>query len=229
MRQHCGLANLVTSLSISAGYVALLVGSSQVGLAAALVVLAATLDGIDGPLARRAGGDRTFGAQLDSLADLLCFCVVPASTLYHVTGDQPRLIAALASALVVLTGAWRLARFPLVQAQGYFVGLPTPAAGCLLMLLLVVAPAPVALVGAAVLSALMVSTIRFPSASRAVARVRPGRRAHALRLRFHRQGTPTPRIPGRGRGHRSPRSAPRRQRGKRASRVLAGLHRPGRR
>jgi phosphatidylserine synthase len=88
VRQHVRPANVVTSLSICAGFLALVATSSQLALATALVLLAALLDVVDGALARRAGGDRTFGAQLDSLADLLCFCVVPALALHHASSSQ---------------------------------------------------------------------------------------------------------------------------------------------
>jgi phosphatidylserine synthase len=53
---------------------------------------------------------------------------------------------------VVVAGAWRLSRFPLVQEQGHFVGLPTPAAGVTIMLLVLATPSVAALVGAGVLS-----------------------------------------------------------------------------
>jgi phosphatidylserine synthase len=76
------VANTLTSLNLIAGFAALLLTSINPGLATALVVVAAILDVLDGALARTVGGDHTFGAQLDSLADLECFCVVPAFTIY---------------------------------------------------------------------------------------------------------------------------------------------------
>ena len=229
MREHVRLANLVTSVSFVAGFVALVLTSSQLAVATALVLLAALLDGVDGALARRAGGDRTFGAQLDSLADLLCFCVVPAFALHQVAPSAVAVGGVLVGCCVVLAGAWRLSRFPLVQVQGHFVGLPTPAAGVVLMVLALATPAGVALAGALVLSALMVSSLRFPTVLAAAASVRPGDRAYALRRQLGRR--PPPLVPRalaraqRPRGHRP--GAGRQRRPGRAGHVLGTLRRRG--
>jgi CDP-diacylglycerol--serine O-phosphatidyltransferase len=198
VREHVVPANVVTSISLSAGVVALLLDPAQVGLASALVVLAGVLDGVDGALARRRGGDHVFGAQLDSLADLLCFCVVPAVVLARSVGaGSPSLATAVAVAFV-LGGAWRLARFPLVTEQDCFVGLPTPAAGASAMLLALWAPPYVALVGALVLAGLMVSSLRVPTVL-AAASMRPGRRAPDRQGRTRGLRTSRVRLVGRGR------------------------------
>ncbi len=230
MRQHVRPANLVTSVSLTLGFLALLVVPHRVGLATTLVLLAAGLDGLDGALARRSGGDHTFGAQLDSLADLVCFCVVPAFTLHHAVVSGPSAPAVLAPCAVVVAGAWRLARFPLVQQQGHFVGLPTPVAGGLIMLLVLWAPVVVALLGAVVLSALMVSSIRFPTVLAAATTVRPGHRAHALRRRFGRRPALVPRVLARARRRRLQRPIVHQGRAYgRAGQVLNTLRRGGRR
>ena len=229
MRQHVRPANLVTSVSICAGFLALVATASRLALATVLVLLAALLDGVDGALARRAGGDRTFGAQLDSLADLLCFCVVPALALHHASASQRPVTGVLAGSCVVLAGAWRLSRFPLVQEQGHFVGLPTPAAGVTIMVLALATPSAVALVGAVALSALMVSSIRFPSVLAAAASVRPGDRAHALRRQLGRRPQRlVPHVVARARRPRGGRPATRRlRRVGRAGQVLGHLRRGG--
>lgn len=138
MRRHVVPANVVTSISLSAGVVALLLDAARVGLSTVLVVVAGVLDGVDGCC----GSDHVFGEQLDSLTDLLCFCVVPAVVLPRSVGvGSPSLATAVAVAVAfVLGGAWRLARFPLVKEQACFVGLPTPAAGASTMLLALWAP-----------------------------------------------------------------------------------------
>jgi CDP-diacylglycerol---serine O-phosphatidyltransferase len=229
VRQHVRPANLVTSVSICAGFLALVATSSRLALATALILLAALLDVVDGALARRAGGDHTFGAQLDSLADLLCFCVAPALALHHASSAQPPVTGVLAGSSVILAGAWRLSRFPLVQEQGHFVGLPTPAAGVTIMLLVLGTPPGAALVGAVVLSALMVSSIRFPSVLAAAASVRPGDRAHALRRQLVRRRPPfVPLALARARRPRGRRPATGRpRRAGRAGQVLGTLRRGG--
>jgi CDP-diacylglycerol--serine O-phosphatidyltransferase len=221
VRPHLRLANLVTSISLLTGLLALLLVPTSLGVVVGLVLLAAALDTVDGALARRAGGDHTFGAQLDSLSDFLCFCVVPAAALHSVSPDGAPWLGAVAGGAVVVAGAWRLSRFPLVQVHGAFVGLPTPAAGCLLLALVLWAPFAVALLGALALSVLMTSSLRFPSVVTAAAKVRPGNRPQGWRpprrparvlARARRKG------PGRPfRGRRSPR--------RRAEQVLGSLRR----
>ena len=105
MRQHLTLPNAVTSLGLALGFTALCLVPVEPALALVLVLLAAVLDGVDGTLARRAGGDRTFGAQLDSLTDLLCFCAVPAFALQQIALEDDPVLGVVASSGFVLAGA----------------------------------------------------------------------------------------------------------------------------
>lgn len=188
MREHLTAANAVTSVNLAIGFLALLLAPRSVGLVLILLLLAAVLDGVDGTLARRRGGDCTFGAQLDSMADLLCFCVVPAFAMHLARTGAAEALVVLAGCSFVIAGAWRLARFPLVRQAGHFVGLPTPAAGALLMPLVLWAPTVVTALGAVLLSALMVSTLRVPTVRTAAGAVRSRRRpeAHSDRLVLRR-------------------------------------------
>lgn len=232
MREHLRGANLVTSMNLAAGFAALLAVPDHLPLAVGLILLAAVLDVVDGALARRAGGT-AFGAQLDSLADLLCFCVVPAYALTVTTTDGTAVPATVVAGGFVLAGAWRLARFPLVQQQGHFVGLPTPAAG-LLLLLACWAPPWLALVGGVVLSALMISSVRFPSVFAAAAAVRrPRLRGRRSFNRVRRIRMARPRLAPRRPRHRPHRqetvrragSGRRRRAAARAGRLLRDVRR----
>jgi CDP-diacylglycerol--serine O-phosphatidyltransferase len=110
--------------------------------AVAAIICAAVFDALDGKLARLFGVEGAFGAQLDSLADLVSFGIAPGIlvymwTLYHAQG------AGWAFALIFCAAsAIRLARFNVESAErdpdspqpSYFTGLPTPAAACLILL-----------------------------------------------------------------------------------------------
>lgn len=139
---------------------------SELFVAALLVALAAALDLLDGAAARRKGADGEFGASLDSLADLVSFGVAPALALYF-GADGPLAAVALAgfaSALFVVAGALRLARFPLVKNAEHFVGLPIPPAGAAVALLAALQVPPVLAAPLALaLAALMVGRFRFPT------------------------------------------------------------------
>ncbi|MDP9417931.1 MAG: CDP-diacylglycerol--serine O-phosphatidyltransferase [Actinomycetota bacterium] len=164
MRQFLTLPNLVTSGNLAAGMLALIATRSSVAIAAALVAVAVVCDALDGILARRSDTDSAFGGNLDSLADLVSFGVVPGMALYWGPLADSAALGTTACMGFVLSGAWRLARFPLVKSCERFVGLPIPVAGLLVMVLLLWSPpAPLALLAAAVLSALMLSTVPFPT------------------------------------------------------------------
>ncbi len=102
--------------------------------AAWCIVIAATLDYLDGRVARvtRTGSD--FGRELDSLTDAVSFGVAPSFILfllYFQESDWGWMVGFVYVAAVVL----RLARFNVEQggqARSYFLGLPTPGAAVLL-------------------------------------------------------------------------------------------------
>jgi CDP-diacylglycerol--serine O-phosphatidyltransferase len=96
------------------------------------IVFAGILDTLDGRVARISGTGTRFGAELDSLVDIVSFGVAPAFLMYQVeftTGGQASWIFCY---FYVMAAAIRLARFNITQAgraKAYFIGLPSPAAG----------------------------------------------------------------------------------------------------
>ncbi|MGH6889954.1 MAG: CDP-diacylglycerol--serine O-phosphatidyltransferase [Rhizomicrobium sp.] len=141
------LPSTLTLLGLCSGATAIwfaLGGDWKAGVAA--IVCAAIFDALDGKLARFFGVAGAFGAQLDSLADLVSFGIAPGVlvymwTLYHAQG------AGWAFALIFCAAsAIRLARFNVesagqdpASAPSHFTGLPTPAAACLILLPMVLA------------------------------------------------------------------------------------------
>jgi len=95
------------------------------------IVVAGVMDLLDGRIARMSRTGTAFGAELDSLVDVVSFGVAPGLLLYFLTfkGGQ---WAWLLTFLYVLAAALRLARFNVEQAghaKTQFFGLPSPAAG----------------------------------------------------------------------------------------------------
>ena len=130
MRQYANAANLITSGSLAAGVVAvMLAGDGRLGWALAAVGVAAVLDSVDGYVARRTSVSGPFGCQLDALADLAAFGIAPTLILYHGVLHTVPLVGAGACVAFVVAGGWRLARFPLVEDREHFIGLPIPPAG----------------------------------------------------------------------------------------------------
>jgi CDP-diacylglycerol---serine O-phosphatidyltransferase len=167
MREYITLPNLLTSGSLTAGFLSmLLIFDADILAAAGLIALAAIFDVIDGPMARRKGTEGAFGTNLDSLADLVSFGAAPALALYLGSLHNLSLIGLAACLGFFLCGAWRLARFSLCKNPLYFVGCPIPFAGVLVAILAALRPHPfLALPVIFALSALMVGTLPFPTLS----------------------------------------------------------------
>jgi CDP-diacylglycerol--serine O-phosphatidyltransferase len=158
-------ANVATSASLAAGVVALmLVADGRLGAGFAAVAVAAVLDSVDGYLARRSRSCGPFGCQLDSLADLVAFGVAPALLLHEGPLDAASVVGPAACVAFVLAGAWRLARFAVLEDSHRFTGLPIPPAGLIASAAAVLAlPAGVALAVTLTLVFLMVSAVPFPT------------------------------------------------------------------
>ena len=93
------------------------------------VLLAAVFDFLDGFVARTMGWTSRFGAELDSLADVISFGVVPGALttlmLTTLNVDYPWVFLGF---IITLASAYRLAKYNTSQnSQTYFRGLPTPA------------------------------------------------------------------------------------------------------
>lgn len=109
-------------------------------LTAILLMMAAVFDFFDGFAARLLGVHSELGKQLDSLADMVTFGVVPGFVMYqliiyaigsgaaYLGPDEPVWYLAYAGMLIPLFSAYRLAKFNIDTRQSdQFIGLPTPA------------------------------------------------------------------------------------------------------
>lgn len=135
------LPNFITSLNLFCGCLAILslAYASDPLTAAFLVIAAAIFDFLDGFVARLLKVTSSIGAELDSLADMVTFGVVPGLILLHYLADTiPHSINGLNSftehpilvipLLVPIFSALRLAKFNVDTRQSdSFRGLPTPA------------------------------------------------------------------------------------------------------
>lgn len=114
--------------------------------AIAAVVVAGVLDALDGRIARMLKGESRFGAELDSLSDVIAFGATPALILYSwALQDMPRFGWTI-SVFFVLCAALRLARFNARidaddqphKSAGFNTGIPSPAGAGLASLPLLV-------------------------------------------------------------------------------------------
>ena len=129
------IPNAVTMTNLALGFCSLFL--TMVGLyaeAAYAIFGAMIMDSMDGRLARRLQVVSDFGKELDSLSDLVSFGVAPALLAY---AAELRRFGYLGLALAVgfaLCGAFRLARFNVINVKTYFIGVPITFCGPLLTL-----------------------------------------------------------------------------------------------
>ncbi|HET9464120.1 MAG TPA: CDP-diacylglycerol--serine O-phosphatidyltransferase [Gemmatimonadales bacterium] len=97
------------------------------------IVFAGILDMLDGRVARLSGTGTRFGAELDSLVDVISFGVAPALLTYFLDFSNAGRFAWILCYIYVVAVALRLARFNVLSAgkppSAWFTGLPSPAAG----------------------------------------------------------------------------------------------------
>lgn len=134
LKRH--IPNFFTLSNLLLGCVALYFSFQGNLTTAFLLVLAAMVcDVLDGFLARWLKVDGPLGVQLDSLADMVTFGVVPGAMMVHMlakVGIAPPALAYLGF-LIPLGSAWRLARFNITSYDHHdFVGLATPSATLLI-------------------------------------------------------------------------------------------------
>lgn len=137
------LPNGLTLLGLCSGTTAIPFAFGGQWKAAVAAILFATLfDALDGRVARLFHVDSAFGAQLDSLADLVSFGIAPSVLVYLWSLHHAQSAGWAVALIYCACCAVRLARFnvetaerdPLEPPNPHFIGLPTPAAACLILL-----------------------------------------------------------------------------------------------
>lgn len=126
------LPNLMTTGNMFCGFFAVIQSMRQnFTYAAYAIVVAAVFDQLDGRLARLTRSTSKFGAEYDSLCDLISFGMAPAILLYMWSLQPFGRLGWMACFLFVACGAIRLARFNVqvnIVEKNYFQGLPIPMA-----------------------------------------------------------------------------------------------------
>ena len=183
--------NLITLLALCAGLTGIrLAIEGKLEWAVAAIVFAATLDGIDGRVARMLKGTSRFGAELDSLADFVNFGVAPGLILYFWGLHELGNVGWIAAMVFAICAGLRLARFNVMiddpnrppWAANFFVGMPAPAGAITVLLPIYVYflgmprlafVAPVTLLYTLAIAFLMVSRLPVLSGKRVGKRIAP--------------------------------------------------------
>lgn len=129
------LPNLFTTAALFAGFFAIVQAmQGDFERAAVAIFIAMVLDGLDGRVARLTNTQSAFGAEYDSLSDMVSFGVAPALVIYEWALHDMGRLGWIAAFVYCAGAALRLARFNTtleVVDKRYFQGLPSPAAAAL--------------------------------------------------------------------------------------------------
>jgi CDP-diacylglycerol--serine O-phosphatidyltransferase len=130
------LPNLFTTAALFAGFYAIVQAmNGHYEHSAAAIFIAMVLDGLDGRVARMTNTQSAFGAEYDSLSDMVSFGVAPALVIYVWALKPLGKLGWIAAFIYCACAALRLARFNTKlddSDKRYFQGLPSPAAAALL-------------------------------------------------------------------------------------------------
>jgi CDP-diacylglycerol--serine O-phosphatidyltransferase len=129
------LPNLFTTGALFAGFYSIVQAMNGRFEAAAIAIFVAMiLDGLDGRVARLTNTQSAFGAEYDSLSDMVSFGVAPSLVMYSFALKGMGKLGWIAAFVYCAGAALRLARFNTmhgVQDKRWFQGLPSPAAATL--------------------------------------------------------------------------------------------------
>ena len=126
------LPNLLTTTALFCGFYAIVAGFNQEFEHGAIAIFVAMIfDSLDGRVARMANATSAFGAEYDSLSDMVSFGLAPAMLMYSFGLHELGKIGWVVAFVYVAAAALRLARFNTqvgTADKRYFQGLPSPAA-----------------------------------------------------------------------------------------------------
>jgi CDP-diacylglycerol--serine O-phosphatidyltransferase len=126
------LPNMLTLCALFSGFYAIIAGmSGNFNEAGWAILIAGILDGLDGRIARLTNTQSAFGAQFDSLSDMVSFGVAPALIMFSWAFAPLGRLGWAASFIYVSCAALRLARFNVQLGtvdKRFFVGLQSPLA-----------------------------------------------------------------------------------------------------
>jgi CDP-diacylglycerol--serine O-phosphatidyltransferase len=129
------LPNIFTTAALFAGFYAIVMAMNQrFDNAAVAIFIAMILDTLDGRVARLTRTQSAFGAEYDSLSDMVCFGAAPALCIYEWGLKDLGRFGWIAAFVYCAAAALRLARFNTninVVDKRFFQGLPSPAAAAL--------------------------------------------------------------------------------------------------
>ena len=129
------LPNLFTTAALFSGFYAIIAAmNGNFTQASVAIFISMVLDGLDGRIARLTRTQSAFGAEYDSLADMVSFGIAPALIVFTWALAPLGKVGWIAAFIYAVGAALRLARFNTMigsQDKRYFTGLPSPSAAAI--------------------------------------------------------------------------------------------------
>jgi len=128
------IPSLFTILNLFSGFLSIIYcQQGNLNFACGFIFLACLFDSLDGKIARFTDSETAFGREIDSLADMVSFCLAPSIIVFYFVNsanDQSIFLGALLSSAPLIMGGIRLARFNILSSKDsdskFFIGLPSP-------------------------------------------------------------------------------------------------------
>lgn len=173
IQSFIAISDVISLLNMSSGFLSIISSiNHEFKIAAILMILAIMFDSVDGWVARKTNRQDTlgFGKNIDSLSDIVSFGVAPAVFIYssiNTTSSIFQAIVILVSLMIVVCGVLRLTRYNVIAGKidtQDFIGFPIPAISFAIATFYLsgLYNPYIALILSIVISALMISNIRYP-------------------------------------------------------------------
>ncbi|MEO9653672.1 CDP-diacylglycerol--serine O-phosphatidyltransferase [Marinomonas sp.] len=129
------LPNLFTTAALFSGFYSIIAAmNGEFSNASVAIFISMVFDGLDGRVARMTRTQSAFGAEYDSLADMVSFGIAPALVVFTWSLAPLGKVGWIAAFIYAVGAALRLARFNTmvgIEEKRYFTGLPSPAAAAI--------------------------------------------------------------------------------------------------
>lgn len=136
MKVKSHIPNIFTLLNLTLGILAIFsIINESYTVSALLILLAALTDRFDGQLARRLDAESELGKELDSLCDLISFGVAPAVLIWSFQLVDFGIIGIIIVVIFAISGAYRLARYNVMEFDGVYIGIPITMCGGIVALI----------------------------------------------------------------------------------------------
>ncbi|MCC5909954.1 MAG: CDP-diacylglycerol--serine O-phosphatidyltransferase [Clostridiaceae bacterium] len=130
------IPNMFTFFNLTLGILAIVsIINESYTVSALLILIAAFMDRLDGQLARKLDVESDLGKELDSLCDLISFGVAPAILIWSFHLVNVGVIGLVIIVLFAVSGAYRLARYNIMEFEGVYMGIPITMCGGIVALL----------------------------------------------------------------------------------------------